>query len=181
PLYSFSSCSTTGVSRTQLGHHSAQKSTMAAGALRTSAAKFWSFTAGRWDTRPPDSDSDPLLDLVDELFALDGPAQAADFLAGLVEHDGREPEDAQLARGLGGVVDLGAEDLELARVVLRDLLHHGSEHLAPASPLAPEIDQGSRRSEDFALPVLVGRRRKVRHLSSLGIWFYNSLPCPSTR
>src|SRR5207247_10900364 len=31
PLYSFSSCSTTGVSRTQLGHHSAQKSTTAAG------------------------------------------------------------------------------------------------------------------------------------------------------
>ena len=93
--------------------------------------------------------------------------QLAYDLAILEHQDGRNRPDAIGAGGLGGLVDVDLDDLELVAVVVCDFFDDRSDRFTRSAPFRPEVDEhGSCGLEDLVLEGRVGHIADFGHFDS---------------
>jgi phosphoribosylaminoimidazolecarboxamide formyltransferase / IMP cyclohydrolase len=127
-----------------------------------------------WRTRPKDADGrvkpghDDVITMRDrashragdplfELRLRRGADLAGGELAVLEQHQGRDRHDAELGGGVGVLVDIELDDLDLAVERLGNLFQRRRDHFARAAPFRPEIDHHrSGRLDDILIERGVG-------------------------
>src|SRR4051794_19877455 len=108
--------------------------------------------------------ADVLLDLCQDRLLGHEPDERLDRLAAPEKDQGRAAPDPKLTHHLRILVDVDLGDLQLAFLLVGDLLQMRSDHLAGLAPLGPEIDEDWRIGlENFGLECAVGDGHGMCH------------------